>query len=91
LKFARIQYIYEILNSCCKNDSRALFYNVRKLSGDSNMLILPSFSYHVDLANKFAQFFQDKILDIILRFKSEIQQLGILNLPTHKEENVDPK
>ena len=61
IKSSRIRYNAQILNRYEKNNPKALYQCVQKLSGDSAPKIFPPSFSDADLADKFAEYFENKI------------------------------
>ncbi len=74
LKAKRDYYSTRIANMA--GDQRALFRETAKLLNCNTLQKLPSHSSLDDLTNKFADFFEDKILKIRDRLSKDTQELG---------------
>ena len=61
IKSSRIRYHAQILSRYEKNNPKALYQCVQNLSGDSAPKIFPSSFSHADLADEFAEYFENKI------------------------------
>ena len=92
IKSSRIRYNAQILSGYEKNNPKALYQCVQKLSGNSAPKIFPSSFSDADLADKFAKYFENKISLIRSSFYTHRHQdddLGNDTFSAHEAENIE--
>ena len=78
LKSARIEYNAKVISLSCRDNPKAFYHHVQRLSGDIPPAILPSKYSIAELPDKFADYFETKVCDIRSNFCAVSQQNQIL-------------